>query len=58
MYTNREIETIFNNCSCWDELQEACSCFITVMGFGDLTDNQKVLVGKKSIERYRQIEKL
>lgn len=58
MYSYLEIETIFNNCSSWDELQKVCSCFITLIALGDLSDNQKIFISLKSNERFRQIENL
>lgn len=58
MYSFLEIETIFDNCKSWLELEKACKAFLWVLADGDLTGKQRLFIKILSQKRFREIEKL
>lgn len=58
MYSFLEIEAIFRNCANWEDLENACNCFLWVMADGDLSPTMRIFIAEQSQNRFREIENL
>ena len=58
MYSYLEIEAIFRNCANWEDLENACNCFLWVMTDGDLSPTMRIFIAEQSQTRFREIENL
>ncbi len=55
MYSNKELEQIFNSCFSLDEIARAMEALLYVKDDGDLTSNQVESVREKSVARMFEI---
>ncbi len=55
MYSNKELEQIFNSCFSFDEIIRALTALLMVKGDGHITAIQENFIREKSQQRVREI---
>lgn len=55
MYSDQELELIFNNCFNFDEIIRALTALLLLKGDGDITIFQENFIREKSQQRVREI---